>query len=289
VPIPRFSVCEITTFPARFEEDLAAFRAGGAWGIGICEFKLPGNGDDQAALAAFHSSGLQAAICVPATLSVLPLPFVPGPEDPAQRVEAICAGIRRLAAFGPAACMCLTGPRGNRPESESPRIVVDGLRAVARAAEEVGLPVGLEPIHRSIREDWSLVTTLPEALGLLDDVGEPNLGLLFDVWHLWDTPDLLVHTRAHAYRIVGVHVNDRREPTRSWKDRVLPGDGVADLAGILGALDAGGYQGWFELEIFSDNGTFGDNYEDSLWKVEQVEVVRRGRAGFLRAWADRRC
>jgi sugar phosphate isomerase/epimerase len=288
VPAPRFSVCEITTFAAGFEEDLAACRAGGAEGIGICEFKLPADGNDQAALAAFRSSELKAAICVPATLSVLPLPLMAGPEDPTRRVEAVCAGIRRLAAFAPAACMCLTGPRGARPEAEARRIVVDGLRAIARAAAAVGVRVGLEPIHRSIRDDWSLVTTIPETLDLLDEVGEPNLGLLFDVWHLWDTPNLLAHIRACAHRIVGVHVNDRREPTRSWKDRVLPGEGVIDLPAILGALEAGGYEGWYDLEIFSDNGAFGDNYEDSLWKLPPTEVVRRGRAGFLRAWEARR-
>lgn len=287
MPNPRFSVCEITTFTAGFEEDLAACRTGGADGIGICEFKLPADRNDHAALAAFRSSGLAASICVPATLSVLPLPLLPGPEDPARRVEAVCAGIRRLAAFHPAACVCLTGPRGPRPEAETRRIVVDGLRTIARAGADVGVRVGLEPVHRSIREDWSLVTTIPETLALLEEVGEPNLGLIFDVWHLWDTPDLLAHIRTHARRIVGVHVNDVREPTRSWKDRVLPGDGVVDLQSLFGALDAGGYDGWFDLEIFSDNGAFGDDYADSLWKQPPVEVVRCGRAGFLRAWAAR--
>lgn len=287
MPSPRFSVCEITTFTAGFEEDLAACRTGGADGIGICEFKLPADGNDLAALTAFRASGLAASICVPATLSVLPLPLLPGPEDPARRVEAVCAGIRRLAAFHPAACVCLTGPRGSRPEAQARRIVVDGLRTIARAGAAAGVRVGLEPVHRSICEDWSLVTTIPETLALLDEVGEPNLGLIFDVWHLWDTPDLLRHIHAHARRIVGVHVNDRREPTRSWKDRVLPGDGVVDLPSLFGALEAGGYDGWFDLEIFSDNGAFGDDYADSLWKQPPVEVVRRGHAGFLRAWAAR--
>ncbi len=287
MPVPRFSVCEITTFTAGFEEDLATCRAGGADGIGICEFKLPADGNDQAALAAFRTSGLAASICVPATLSVLPLPLLPGAEEPMRRVEAVCAGIRRLAAFQPAACVCLTGPRGSRSEAEARRIVVDGLRTIARAGAEVGVRVGLEPVHRSIREDWSLVTNIPETLALLDEVGEPSLGLIFDVWHLWDTPDMLKHLCAHARRIVGVHVNDVREPTRSWKDRVLPGDGMVDLPSILAALEAGGYDGWFDLEIFSDNGAFGDDYVDSLWKQPPADVVRRGRSGFLRAWAAR--
>ena len=80
--------------------------------------------------------------------------------------------------------------------------------------------------------------------------------------------DLLDEIAAHAHRFAGVHVNDWREPTRGWADRVLPGDGVADVPAILAALDAAGWDGYYDLEIFSDNGAFGTAYPDSLWDVE---------------------
>jgi len=284
----RFSVCEISTLKASFEQDLAAYCEGGADGIGICEFKLPADGNDAPALEAFRKSGLAATICVPATLSVLPLPQMPGPSDAAERVAALCASLRRFAKFQPAACLCLTGPRGTRSESEARRLVVDGLRTIAKTAADIGVRIGLEPVHASIQSDWTLVNNVPETLDLLAEVGESNLGIIFDTWHLWDTPNVLEHARSHAKQFVGVHVNDRRNPTRSWKDRVLPGDGVIDLPAILGALEAGGFDGWFDMEIFSDDGSFGDNYPDSLWKFPAVEVVRRGKAGFLRAWAARK-
>lgn len=287
MPTPRFSVCEISTLRASFEQDLTACWKGGAEGIGICEFKLRADGNDAPALAAFRESGLAATICVPATLSVLPLPLMPGPNDPTKRVAALRAGVRRLARFGPATCMCLTGPCGARSEREARRLVVEGLRTVARAAAEIGIRIGLEPVHASIRNDWTLVSTVPEALDLLAEVDEPNLGIIFDTWHLWDTPNVLKHARTHAKRFFGVHINDRREPTRSWKDRVLPGDGVIDLPAIFGALEAGGYDGWYDMEIFSDDGLFGDDYPDSLWKLPAIQVVRRGKAGFLRAWSVR--
>jgi sugar phosphate isomerase/epimerase len=286
--MPRFSVCEISTLRARFNEDLRACVAAGAEGIGICEFKLPANRRDDAALAAFRDSGLNASLCVPATLSILPLPLMPGPNDPQERTAALCAGLKRLARFGPAACVCLTGPAGERLETEARRIVVQGLRAVARVAADLGLRLALEPVHPSIRHDWSLVCTLPETLELIEEIGEPNLGVLFDTWHLGDAPEVLKAARRHASRIFGVHVNDRREPTRSWKDRTFPGEGTLDLPAILGALDAGGYNGWYDLEIFSDDGAFGDVYPDSIWRLPAIEIVRRGRAGFLKAWRQRR-
>lgn len=286
--MPRFAVCEISTFHARFNEDLRACVLAGVEGIGICEFKLPASGRDAPALAAFRDSGLSASLCLPATFSILPLPWMPGPKDPRERLAAMCAGLRRLAPFGPAACVCLTGPSGGRPEAEARRIVVQGLRQVARAAAELGLRLALEPVHPSIRDDWSLVSTLPETLDLLAEVGEPNLGALFDTWHLGDAPDVLETAQRHASRIFGVHVSDRRSPTRSWCDRALPGQGTLDLPAILGALDAGGYSGWYDLEIFSDDGTFGNAYADSLWKQRAAQLVQQGRSGFLRAWRQRR-
>ncbi len=86
---------------------------------------------------------------------------------------------------------------------------------------------------------------------------------------------------------VMVHLNDWRDPTRSWCDRVLPGDGIADIPGIFRALDEGGFEGWFELELFSDDGKFGNDFEDSLWKWDPVELVRTGRDKAYALWEKR--
>ncbi len=67
---PRFSVSEFTTLPLSFEEDLAAFEAGGAAGTGIAEDKLPA-GRDAESRAKLRDSGLKAAICLPACFSLL--------------------------------------------------------------------------------------------------------------------------------------------------------------------------------------------------------------------------
>ena len=89
-------------------------------------------------------------------------------------------------------------------------------------------------------------------------------------------------------RFVGVHVDDWREPTRGWADRVLPGDGIADLPAVLGALERAGWDGFYDLEIFSDNGTFGTAYPDSLWDVQPEELSRRSRESFRGCWEELR-
>lgn len=277
---PRFSVSEFSTMQLSFEDDLVAYAAGGSEGIGLAEAKLP-EGRDSESLAKLRESGLKTTICLPTMLSVLPLPPFPGPEDPQERVESLCASVRRLAPFDPEVVLCLTGPAGDRDPAEARRIAVEGLREVARTAQEVGVRVALEPIHSSARDEFTLVDTIPGAVGVVEEVGLP-MGVIFDTWHLWDTPDVLDHIRAHAHRFPAVHVNDWRDPTRGWDDRALPGEGIMDLPAMFGALEAGGFEGWYELEIFSS-----ETYPDSLLQLDPAELVRRSKEGFLKAWEAR--
>jgi sugar phosphate isomerase/epimerase len=204
-----------------------------------------------------------------------------GPPDPRERIDAICASLHRLAPFDPSGVVCLTGPGEDRGT------VVAGLRTIGEEAARAGVRVGLEPINRVGGEDWTMISSISEAVDLLDEAHHPALGIQFDSWHVWNTPDVLDGIQQHIDRFVGVHVADWRDPTRGWADRVLPGDGIADLPAILGTLDRGGWDGYYDLEIFSDNGAFGNSWPDSLWDVPTEELARAGRAAFERVWAAR--
>jgi sugar phosphate isomerase/epimerase len=285
---PRFSVAAITAIDQTYEQDLAVFREAGAEGIALWESKLADRKDSDS-IAELRESGLHATTCIPEVVSIWPIPF-PGPSDPNDRIRALCSAVRRFAAFEAEILLCVTGRPPNVPPAEARRVVVEGLREVAKVANEHGIQVGLEPLHRTLYPDWTIIGTIPETVELLDEIGEPNVGVAFDVYHLWDTNELLEDIVRYGDRILPcVHVNDRREPPRNDFDRVLPGDGIADLPGIFGAMEAAGVVGWFELEIFSDDGRLTDRpLADSLWQEDPLEVVRRGKAGFERAWAARR-
>ena len=284
---PRFSISQVSTLTASFAEDVRAYAAAGVDGIGVWELKL-GEGSDFEALEQLAASGLGSATAVPLVPSILPLPLLPGPEDPAARLESLCASVRRLAAFRPSAVLCFTGPAGRRDPDEARQIAVEGLRAVTREAQSAGVRLALEPFQREGTVDWSLVNTLGDAAELVDEVGSDAVGIQFDVWHLWNSADVLDEIPRHAHLIAGVHVNDWREPTRGWADRVLPGDGAADLPALLGVLEDVGWSGFYDLEIFSDNGAFGNAYPDSLWDLDAAELARRGREAFARCWSKRR-
>src|SRR6476646_1356260 len=273
---PRFSISQVSTLAASFADDLHAYRAAGVDGIGIWEIKL-GDGS----LAEFRASGLGSATAVPAVPSVHPLPLLPGPDTVRERIDALLRSLDVLAPYEPEAILCFTGP-GDRAAA------VRGVREVAREAERLGLRLAVEPFQAEGAESWSILRTLGDAAGFVDEVGSDAVGIQFDVWHLWNTPDVLEEIPRYAHLIAGVHVNDWREPTRGWADRVLPGDGAADLPVILGALDEAGWDGYYDLEIFSDNGAFGSVYPDSLWDLDAAELARRGRDAFARNWESKR-
>jgi sugar phosphate isomerase/epimerase len=239
---PPLSICEFTTFPASFADDLAAYSTAGLAGIGVCESKL-GPGDEERLL----ESGLQATTCVAAVPSILPLPLFPGPEDPAEGIEALAASIRRLAD----------------------------------AAGEEGVALLLEPVHSSQHDTFSFVNTIPDALDLLADARAENVRLLFGTWHFGDTPLVQAQIAEYAGSFGGVHVSDRREPTRNEFDRLLPGDGVLPLPRLLRAVDEAGWDGFYEVEIFSD-----EAFEDSLWRLPAEDTARRAHEGFERVWEE---
>ena len=250
----RLSISQITTVTQGFADDLDAYRAAGADGIGVWEMKLEND-----SLERFRGSGLAAGAAVPAVPSILPLPLIEGPEDPARRVEAICSGIRRLAPFEPECVLFLTGPGDNRPA------ILEGIRAIADEGRTQGVPVALEPIQREFAHFWTTVSSLAEAAALVDEAGA-DVGLMYDTWHLWREP--VEEIERHRDRIRAVHLADWREPTRNTNDRVLPGDGVIDFAPLLEALC---WDGLYDLEIFSD-----PELPGSLWREEPRELAARG-------------
>jgi sugar phosphate isomerase/epimerase len=273
---PRFSISQVSTLAASFADDVRAYVEAGVDGIGIWELKL---GEDS--LEEFRASGLGSAAAVPTVPSVHPLPLLPGPDTARERVDSLLRSLEVLAAYEPSTILCFTGP-GDRETA------IRGVREVAREAERLGLGLAVEPFQLEGIESWSILNTLGDAAEFVEEVASDAVGIQFDVWHLWNTPDLLEEIRRHAHLIAGVHVSDWREPTRGWADRVLPGDGAADLPAIFGVLEDVGWEGFYDLEIFSDNGKFGSAYPDSLWDIDAAELARRGRDAFTNTWSKRR-
>jgi sugar phosphate isomerase/epimerase len=278
---PRFSVLENTTPHLTFAEDVSVFGKVGAEGIGIIENKIS---DYDLSLRLVQASGLEVSSFFPACSSILPEQPGEQPADPESRIQLLCDSIRRMRPFSPSSCFISTGPAGSYTPAQAYEIVVSGIRRASAVAAECEMRLALELLHPSLSSIFGFVNSIPAGIELMEAVDHPNFGLTIDAWHLGSPPTLLTDIRQNAASIIAIHVNDRRSPTRSWCDRVLPGDGIADLPGIFASLKDGGFEGWYELEVLSDDGSVENDFADSLWKLPPQEMVKDGRAKFLAAW-----
>jgi sugar phosphate isomerase/epimerase len=259
----KLSLSEISTVSATFEEDVAAYAAAGFDGIGIWEFKLPA--DDAANLALLREAGLAVANCIPTVPSLLPLrlPGMEGPTDLRERVESLCASMRRLAAYEPESVLCLTGPAGDLDPTDARAFVIEGLREIASVAQEAGVRFGLEPAHPAQHDTVSFVNTVADALTLLEDAGLPDVGIMVDTYNLWhERPEALAEV---ADRVTGLHVADE-PPDATRTDRVFPGEGGTRSAEHVRALVDAGWHGFLDVEIFST--------PERFWALPPDEAAR---------------
>ena len=125
-------------------------------------------------------------------------------------------------------------------------------------ARSAGLPLAIEPLHPAYAADRACVNTTRQALDLCDAIDPGRSGMLgtaLDVYHVWWDPELLDQIeRAGKDRILAFHVCDWLVPTKDMlNDRGMMGDGVIDIKRVRAAVEAQGFAGYSEIEIFSND------------------------------------
>ena len=150
--------------------------------------------------------------------------------------------------------------------SEARKVVEDGLRTTLDHARSVGMPIAIEPMHPMYAGDRGCVNTLCQALDICDRLG-PGIGVAVDVYHVWWDPDLKAHIeRAGQDRLLAFHVCDwLHETSDLLLDRGMMGDGVIDIPSLRSWVEAAGFNGLNEVEIFSAN---------NWWRRDPDEVLR---------------
>jgi sugar phosphate isomerase/epimerase len=135
--------------------------------------------------------------------------------------------------------------------------VFDGLAATLEYAKGVGMPLAIEPLHPMQAAERACVNTLEQALDICDALDPQRtgaVGVALDVYHTWWDPKLEGQVaRAGRNRLLAFHVCDWLVPTRDLlNDRGMMGDGIIELRKFRGLVEAAGYGGAIEVEIFSD-------------------------------------
>jgi sugar phosphate isomerase/epimerase len=191
------------------------------------------------------------------------------PADADRRQEARDDNRRAVdeaATLGAACLVLVVGglPQYSRPPSAASRDIAlarsqveDGIGELLDHAKSAGMPLAIEPLHPMYAADRACVNTLAQALDICDQLDPDKsgaLGVACDVYHVWWDPDLYAGIkRAGLARLLAFHVCDWLVPTRDLlNDRGMMGDGVIEIRKIREAVEAEGFAGFSEVEIFSE-------------------------------------
>jgi len=180
--------------------------------------------------------------------------------DPATAAIALNdnrAAVDEAAELGAPVLVMVVGglPTGNR------NLAAARVRAGERIAELVpyarqrSVQLALEPLHPMYCADRAVISTLKQALDMAADHPAADVGVVIDSFHTWWDPELpLQIQRAGAERrIASYQICDWNLPIASdaLLSRGMMGDGFIDFAAITRWVDAAGYRGDIEVEIFS--------------------------------------
>ncbi|KWV57755.1 endonuclease [Bradyrhizobium macuxiense] len=190
--------------------------------------------------------------------------------DAAHRIEARDDNRRAVdeaKALGASCIVLVVGglPQYSRPGSAASKDIAaaraqvhDGIAEMLDYARQAELPLAIEPLHPAYAADRACVNTTRQALDICDalDPGRTGaIGVALDVYHIWWDPELNAQiARAGKDRLLAFHVCDWLVPTKDiLNDRGMMGDGVIDIKSVRASVEAQGFAGYSEIEIFSND------------------------------------
>jgi sugar phosphate isomerase/epimerase len=163
-------------------------------------------------------------------------------------------------------------PEGSRDLDGARAMVVDGLAAMVPDARACGVRIGIEPLHPMYAAERSVVSTLGLANDMAEAVGSDQVGVVIDVYHVWWDPDVYREIDRSRGRIFGFHVCDWLVPTpHMLMGRGMMGDGVIEIARLRQAVEAQGYSGPVECEIFNQ----------AVWDTPIDQTIARMKQTYL--------
>ncbi|HKB53186.1 MAG TPA: sugar phosphate isomerase/epimerase family protein [Ramlibacter sp.] len=151
--------------------------------------------------------------------------------------------------------------------------VRDGVAELLEYGRAAGMPLAIEPLHPMYAADRACINTMEQALDLCDELDGSDagteraaLGVAVDVYHVWWDPKLKSQIeRAGRRRLLAFHVCDWLTPTTDLlNDRGMMGDGVIEIPRIRSWVEAHGFAGYSEVEIFSANNWWRRDHEEVL-------------------------
>jgi len=202
-------------------------------------------------------------------------------SDPAGRAAALDdnrAAIDEAAALGTDTLVLVSGglPEGDRDIAAARERVADAIGTLAPYAAERRVRLAIEALHPMYASDRCVVSTLGQALDIAERFPAEQVGVVVDTYHLWwdDLAPAGIARAGESGRIACFQLADWVTPLPEGVllGRGQLGDGCIDLRGFREQVDAAGYRGAVEVEIFSP----------ALWARDGGEVVAEIAARYRR-------
>lgn len=246
--LSRLCIHTVTTKPWTLEQSAPAFAEAGVKGITVWRDALEGR--DMAANRRLLEENELAVV------SLCRGGFFP--SSSAERREAALDDNRRAIeeahAIGAPLIVLVCGAEPDLPLTDARDQIRAGIEAVLPEAETAGVKLAIEPLHPMYADSRSAVNTLGQANDMVERIGSPMVGVAVDVYHLWWDPALEAEIArcGRLNALFAYHVCDWKTPTEDLLlDRGLMGEGCIPLKQIRAWVEAAGFNGFNEVEIFS--------------------------------------
>ncbi len=265
----RLCIHTITTKPWTTEQCIERYAKAGVGGITFWRYNLEGR-DPRAVGQQARDAGLEV-------VSLARGGFFTGKTE-ADRQKAIDDNKRcvdEAHGLGAPLIVLVCGAVPGQSLAESRKQITDGIAAVQAHAEAANVKLSIEPLHPMYADDRSAVNTMRQAHEICDALGSPaSVGIAADVYHIWWDPELkeMIDLAGKTGRLHAFHICDWKTPTTDLlNDRGLMGEGCINIREISQWVDATGFAGPREVEIFSTKYWAMDQDQ---WLAKIVEAYR---------------
>ncbi|MDQ0930645.1 sugar phosphate isomerase/epimerase [Streptomyces turgidiscabies] len=200
--------------------------------------------------------------------------------DPAERAEALADNRRAIdeaATLGTDTLVLVSGglPAGSKDLRGARERIADALAELGPYAERHGVRLAIEPLHPMYAADRCVVSTLTQALDLAERFPAQQVGVAVDTYHIWwdDNAPAQIARAGASGRIHTFQLADWTTPLPEGvlNGRGQIGDGSIDMREWKAYVEAAGYTGPIEVELFND----------ALWARDGREVLAETAARFM--------
>ncbi|MES2221540.1 MAG: sugar phosphate isomerase/epimerase family protein [Acidobacteriota bacterium] len=263
--LDRLSFNQITADPWSLEQVVQNCSHGGIPYIAVWRHKL--DGDVKKAAQMIRREGLHvSSLCRGGWFSA------PTAKERRERIGDNRVAIEEAAILGAPVLVIVSGPANGQTLEDARATVLDGLLELLPYAEKAGIILGVEPLHPMYAAERSVVVTLKQANDIVQQMNRSAAGVVIDAFHVWWDPEVMSQIERARGAIVGFHVSDWPVPLPGiLMGRAMMGHGIIDLRRLRLAVDATGYNGPIEVEIFNDE----------IWNSADAGLLQQIQQGFL--------